>query len=197
MILLEDIAQINVGVVLSRKIANYESMKTTRYQLFNLKIYEQRNYGEKIEYEEFISEEDLSLYIINKGDLVFRLAFPLKVIIADDDISGKVITNQYVIIRVNEKKYNPIFLQCFLQSDDMLQQIEKYLVGVAIRTIPVNKIREIHLPKININKQEQIAKLYKDWNNQRILYENLINYKDRYYSTVISNIIKSNKEKGE
>ena len=196
MILLEDIAQINVGVVLSRKIANYESMKTTRYQLFNLKIYEQRNYGEKIEYEEFISEEDLSLYIINKGDLVFRLAFPLKVIIADDDISGKVITNQYVIIRVNEKKYNPIFLQCFLQSDDMLQQIEKYLVGVAIRTIPVNKIREIHLPEIELKKQDKLANLYKNWNNQKVLYEKLIDDKEKYYSTIIMNVIKCSK-KGE
>lgn len=197
MILLEDIAQINVGVVLSRKMAKYESNKVNKYQIFNLRIYEQRNHGEKLEYEEFISEENLSPYIINKGDLVFRLAFPLKVIIADDDISGKIITNQYVIIRVNEEKYNSIFLQCFLQSKDMLQQIEKYLVGVAIRTIPVNKIREIHLPKVNMDKQRQIAELYKNWNKQRTLYENLIDYKERYYSNIISNIIKSSNGKGE
>ena len=42
MILLDDIAQINVGVVLARKTAKYKSEKTIKYPLFNLKIYEQK-----------------------------------------------------------------------------------------------------------------------------------------------------------
>lgn len=194
MILLDDIAQINVGVVLSRKAAKYESEKTIKYPLFNLKIYEQRNNGEKLKYEEINSNEDLSLYMIKKGDLIFRLAFPLKVIIADSDLEGKIISNQYVIIRVNNKKYNAVFLQCFLQSEEMQRQLEKYLVGIAIRTIPVNKIREIHLPEINYDKQLKLAKIYEDWNRQKKLYENLINYKEKYYSTLISNMIQFNKK---
>lgn len=197
MILLDDIAQINVGVVLARKTAKYESEKTIKYPLFNLKIYEQRNSGESLKYEEIVSKEDLSSYMIKKGDLIFRLAFPLKVIIADDDLVGKIISNQYVIIRVNNKKYNPVFLQCFLQGENMQRQLEKYLVGIAIRTIPVNKIREIHLPKITYDKQMQLAKIYEDWNRQKVLYERLIKDKEKYYNTLISNVIKSNKEKGE
>ena len=197
MILLDDIAQINVGVVLARKTAKYESEKTIKYPLFNLKIYEQRNSGKNLKYEEIVSKEDLSSYMIKKGDLIFRLAFPLKVIIADDDLVGKIISNQYVIIRVNNKKYNPVFLQCFLQGENMQRQLEKYLVGIAIRTIPVNKIREIHLPKITYDKQMQLAKIYEDWNRQKVLYERLIKDKEKYYNTLISNVIKSNKEKGE
>lgn len=197
MILLDDIAQINVGVVLARKTAKYESEKTIKYPLFNLKIYEQRNSGENLKYEEIVSKEDLSSYMIKKGDLIFRLAFPLKVIIADDDLVGKIISNQYVIIRVNNKKYNPVFLQCFLQGENMQRQLEKYLVGIAIRTIPVNKIRKIHLPKITYDKQMQLAKIYEDWNRQKVLYERLIKDKEKYYNTLISNVIKSNKEKGE
>ena len=114
MILLDDIAQINIGVVLARKTAKYKSEKTIKYPLFNLKIYEQRNNGEDLKYEEINSEENLSSYMIKNGDLIFRLAFPLKVIIADDDLVGKIISNQYVIIRVDNKKYNPVFLQCLL-----------------------------------------------------------------------------------
>ena len=96
---------------------------------------------------------------LDKLNLVFaaleRQTFrDFEVIIADDDLVGKIISNQYVIIRVDNKKYNPVFLQCFLQSEDMQRQLEKYLVGIAIRTIPVNKIREIHLPKIDLEKQK-------------------------------------------
>ena len=77
-------------------------------------------------------------------------------------------------------------MQCFLQSEDMQRQLEKYLVGIAIRTIPVNKIR-----------QKKLAKIYEDWNHQRVLYEKLICDEEKYYSTVISNVIKSSKEEGE
>ena len=76
-------------------------------------------------------------------------------------------------------------------------QREKYLVGIAIRTIPVSKIREIHLPEIDYDKQIKLAKVYEDWNRQKILYERLIDDKEKYYNTLISDLIKSNKEKGE
>ena len=79
----------------------------------------------------------------------------------------------------------------------MQHQLEKYLVGVAIRTIPVSKIREIHLPEIDYDKQIKIAKVYEDWNRQKILYERLIDDKEKYYNILISDLIKSNKEKGE
>ena len=194
--ILDNVAQINVGVVLSRKVAKYESEETIKYQIFNLKIFEQRYSGENVEYEEIITSEDLSSYMIKRGDLIFRLAFPLKVIIAEEDIEGKIITNQYAIIRVDEKKYNPFFLQYYLQSEDMERQFEKYLVGIA-RTVPVNKIREIHLPNIDLKMQNKLAYIYKTWNYQKALYKELIKYKERYYSDVINNMIEFSKERGK
>ena len=71
-----DIADVNVGVVLNRKQAKYKSKSTTQYELFNLKIYEDRQNGIKIDYDKFISEEDLSSYLVKKNDLLLRLAFP-------------------------------------------------------------------------------------------------------------------------
>ena len=55
-----DIADVNVGVVLNRKQAKYKSKSSTQYELFNLKIYEDSQNGSKIDYDKFISEEDLS-----------------------------------------------------------------------------------------------------------------------------------------
>ena len=50
-----DIAEVNVGVVLNRKQAKYKSKSSTLYELFNLKIYEDRQNGIKIDYDKFIS----------------------------------------------------------------------------------------------------------------------------------------------
>ena len=46
-----DIAEVNVGVVLNRKQAKYKSKSSTQYELFNLKIYEDRQNGIKIDYD--------------------------------------------------------------------------------------------------------------------------------------------------
>ena len=109
MLLLEDITKINIGIVLRRKEAMYKSKKTYNYKVFNI-----RNYEEKLEYEEFCSEENLQNYIAKKGDLLFRLAFPIKVIEVDEKIEGLLVNNQYCIIRKNDTNYNIDFVKWFL-----------------------------------------------------------------------------------
>ena len=190
-----DIADVNVGVVLNRKQAKYKSKSTTQYELFNLKIYEDRQNGIKIDYDKFISEEDLSSYTVKKNDLLLRLAFPLKVIIVDDELDGKLISNQYVSIRIDKSKYSPAFVKWYLESQDAEHQLEKYIVGTAIRTIPIVKVREIRLPNISINKQKELSKIVESWEAQKRLYINLIKDKESYYNNIIEMIIKKERKK--
>lgn len=190
-----DIAEVIVGVVPTRKRANYKTDKTNQYELFNLRTYESRQNEDKIPYEEFISEEDLSSYVVHKDDLLLRLAFPLKVIIVDDELDGKLITNQYVSIRMDVTKYNPGFLKWYLESNDLRHQLEKYIVGTAIRTIPVVKIREILLPNVNINTQEELGKLVRCWEAQKKRYNYLIAQKELYYNSIIETIINEKEDK--
>ena len=190
-----DISDVNVGVVLNRKQAKYKSKSSTQYELFNLKIYEDRQNGIKIDYDKFISEEDLSSYTVKKNDLLLRLAFPLKVIIVDDELDGKLISNQYVSIRIDKSKYSPAFVKWYLESQDAEHQLEKYIVGTAIRTIPIVKVREIRLPNISINKQKELSKLVESWEAQKRLYINLIKDKESYYNNIIEMIIKKERKK--
>lgn len=190
-----DIADVNVGVVLNRKQAKYKSKSSTQYELFNLKIYEDRQNGIKIDYDKFISEEDLNSYTVKKNDLLLRLAFPLKVIIVDDELDGKLISNQYVSIRIDKSKYSPAFVKWYLESQDAEHQLEKYIVGTAIRTIPIVKVREIRLPNISINKQKELSKLVESWEAQKRLYINLIKDKESYYNNIIEMIIKKERKK--
>ena len=112
---LEDITQITIGVVLKRKEAKYPTENTYKYEVFNL-----RSYEESIEYDLFYSEENLENFIARKGDILFRLSFPMKVIEVDDEIDGKLINNQYCIIRMINLlniTYNIEFIKWFLESD--------------------------------------------------------------------------------
>ena len=184
---LEDITQINIGIVLKRKEAMYKSKDTNNYKIFNLK-----NYEEKIEYEDFYSEENLDNYITKKGDLLFRLAFPTKIIEVDDKIEGLLINNQYCIIRMcdfDNLTYNIDFVKWFLESDMAKNQLEKYLIGKSVKTVPVNKLRKLKIPAVSAEKQKKLSTLINNWNRQKNLYIKIIKEKDNYYNAIITKII--------
>lgn len=185
--ILENITQIIIGVVLKRKEAKYQSQNTYEYEVFNLKSYE-----ENISYDLFYSEENLENFIARKGDILFRLAFPLKVIEVDDKIEGKLINNQYCIIRMSnqeDKTYNIHFVKWFLESSNAKYQFEKVLIGTTIKSVPVVKLRQLEIPDLNKKEQEKISKVVNSWNKQKNLYKEMITAKEQYYNSIINKLI--------
>jgi len=190
--LLEDITEITIGVVLKRKEAKYKTNDTYEYKIFNIKSYE-----EKIEYDSFYSNEDLENFVAKKGDILFRLSFPIKVIEVDDEIEGKLVNNQYCIIRMsdkNSKTYNIDFIKWFLESNNAKQQFEKILIGTTIRSVPVVKLRQLEIPKINREVQEKISKVVNTWNREKCLYQKIIKEKENYYNSIINKVINGGKK---
>ncbi|MFQ9264916.1 MAG: hypothetical protein ACLR44_07490 [Clostridia bacterium] len=186
---LEDIADVHIGVVLKRKEAVYKGNKTNKYKVFNIRCYE-----EKIEYDDFYSMEDLGDYVTQKGDLIFRLSFPSKIILVDEKTEGLLINNLYCIIRCNNKKINKEFLKWFLESKDASRQLEKIIIGTVVKSIPVAKLRSIEIPNITIKEQEKISKLIFSWNKQKQLYNQMILEKDNYYNSIVNKVINGGKK---
>ena len=190
--LLEDITEIAIGVVLKRKEAKYQTNDTYKYRIFNIKSYE-----EKIEYDLFYSNENLENFVAKKGDILFRLSFPIKVIEVDDEIEGKLVNNQYCIIRMSDKNsqtYNIDFIKWFLESNNAKQQFEKILIGTTIRSVPVVKLRQLKIPKINREEQEKISKVVNTWNREKYLYKKMIKEKEKYYNSIINKVINGGKK---
>lgn len=186
---LEDVVDIHIGVVLKRKEAVYKGNKTNRYKVFNIRCYE-----EKIEYDDFYSMGDLSNYVTRKGDLIFRLSLPSKIIIVDEETEGLLINNLYCIIRCNNKKINNEFLKWFLESKEAIKQIETIIIGTVVKSIPVAKLRLIEIPNISFEEQEKISKLISNWNKQKELYTQLIKEKDNYYNSIVDKVINGGKK---
>jgi len=185
--LLEDITEIAIGVVLKRKEAKYQTNDTYEYKIFNIKSYE-----EKIEYDSFYSNENLENFVARKGDILFRLSFPIKVIEVDEEIEGKLVNNQYCIIRMSDKNskiYNIDFIKWFLESYNAKQQFEKILVGTTIKSVPVVKLRRLEIPEINKEEQEKISKVVNTWNKEKYLYKMMIKEKEKYYNSIINKVI--------
>lgn len=181
---LENIADVYIGVVLKRKEATYKGTKANHYKTFNIKCYE-----ENIDYDDFYSMEDLSNYITQKGDLIFRLSLPSKIILVDEKTEGLLINNLYCIIRCKNKKINNEYLKWFLESKNARQQLEKFVIGTQVKAIPVAKLRLIDVPKIKLDEQEKISKIIYNWDKQKQLYNEMINEKEKYYNSIINKVI--------
>ena len=186
---LEDIANVYIGVVLKRKEAVYKGIKTNKYKVFNIRCYE-----ENIEYDDFYSMEDLSGYVTQKGDLIFRLSLPSKIILVDEKTEGLLINNLYCIIRCNNKKIKNEFLKWFLESKEAGRQLETIIIGTAVKSIPVAKLRLIDIPDVTYEEQEKISKLIYNWNKQKKLYNQIIIEKDNYYNSIVNKVINGGKK---
>ena len=125
--------------------------------------------------EEYILK-DIS-FKAKKGDILLRLAFPLTIIEVDDEIEGKIINNQYCIIRMSSivnRTYNIDFIKWFLESNKAKHQFEKMLIGTTIKSLPVSELRKLEIPNLDLEEQVQISKIVNTWNKQAKLYKKML-----------------------
>ena len=138
------------------------------------------------------SEEDLENFKAKKGDILLRLAFPLTIIEVDDEIEGKIINNQYCIIRMSSivnRTYNIDFIKWFFESNKAKHQFEKMLIGTTIKSVPVSELRKLEIPDLDLKEQMQISQIVNTWNKQKKLYKKMLEQKEKYYDSVINKLI--------
>lgn len=185
---LSDISDIYLGIIQKRNESILRDKNSKVYKMFSLKCYD-----ENIEYEDFYANKDLTESLTKKGDLLFRLVYPNRIVIVDEHTEGLVVNNQFCVIRCTDfikYKNNPIFLKWFLESDEAKKQLEKNLIGTAAKSVPVAKLRELVVPNISEEEIQKITNFITKWSKQKELYSKIVEEKERYYSKVISNILK-------
>ena len=85
--------------------------------------------------------------------------------------------------------YNIDFVKWFLESNMAKNQLEKYLIGTSVKTVPVAKLRKLKIPAVSAEKQKKLSSLINNWNRQKNLYTKIIKEKDNYYNAIITKII--------
>lgn len=181
---LESIAEIYMGIVPSRKKELDEIGKVNKYKLFSMNCYIENN-----EFDFFYTAENLEKYLVHEGDLIFKIAYPYRVIYVDKKISNTLITNQFCIIRTNYKKANPKYIKWFLETKETEIQLEKTSIGTVVKTVKIAGLRDIQIPYLNLKVQNEIGNICELWNNQKSMYEDLIMKKEKIYNQYIKNTI--------
>lgn len=178
---LEEIANISIGILVNREISEDGKYE---YPIFNLK-----NYEEKQKYQTIRTQKDFSDKTTKKGDLLFRLVAPNKIIYVNEMQENLLVPSQLCIIRPDYNKIHPVFLKWYLESQSGKEKIMIEHIGSSIQKISVASLKKIEIPEIDRQKQESIKDLIKVWSQEKEVMQTIINTKELLYSNIIEQII--------
>lgn len=179
---LEEIADLSIGILTNREVTQTGQYE---YKLFNLKSYE-----EKKEYQLVKTKKDFSNKTTKKGDLLFRLVAPNKIIYIEEEDENLLVPSQLCIIRSEPSKINAMFLKWYLESQAGKEKIKLELIGSSIQKISVASLRKMEIPEIDRDKQENIKDLIEVWNREKEVMQALITTKEMLYWNIIEQLIK-------
>lgn len=108
--------------------------------------------------------EDLKMYNIEIMDIVLppitRKNLYLKLVKALEENEKVIYSSRAIYIRVNKEKYSPNFLYKLLSTEKYKKRLleEAYTKSTSENTfqISIAKLKEFEIPKISIDKQEEI-----------------------------------------
>lgn len=177
---LSSLAEIRVGLVLSRKLAREKS--SYRYPLLNLKSVNDNATLNLKTLDVFDATEPLSKnYLTQSGDVIVRTSSPYSAILIDEKTSGIVISSNFVIIRCKSEKLLPEYLFWYLNIEKTKKDIFKNSAGNMLSAIKPQYFNEMDLELPDLGKQKIIADFNLCARKELELLECLKNEKERYY----------------
>lgn len=178
---LQDIAEVMIGVLAKRE---NDKNGENSYLLFSLK-----NYEEGINFEEYKTNKNLDNKVAQKGDLLFRLLYPNKIIYVDEKIEGTLVPSQFCIIRTNKNYLDPIVLKWYLESNMANVELNSKITGSIIKTMPVASLKTLNIPYVSKDNQEDMKTLILLWKKEEEISREILNEKNRLYNYYLEKMI--------
>lgn len=187
---LSEMADIQSGLVLSRKEARFDSEQSIEYMKLNLRSINDDGSIDKESLERYYAYEKLDeQFTTHKNDVIIRLFPPFHPALITESLVGLVIPSQFAIIRIKSNKIISEFLCCYLSYRNMLESLAIRESGQTSSGIKISAISVMKIPLPAIDKQKCVA-AYNDMNTkQRQLYLNLIQQYDVKMETIMNRTI--------
>lgn len=189
--LLGEVAEVRTGLVLSRKKAPEGATVKIEYKALNLKCVMQEGYLNLENIEEYNATERLKPeYLTNINDILVRLSAPYTaVFIADSSQCGYVIPSHFAIVRADETKSAPEYLNWFLKRDVVKQNIMRNVSGsTAFGTISSGFIANLEIRDIPIAEQKMIGDILLLAEKEQELLRKLADNKAAYSKAIVNEI---------
>lgn len=189
---LQSLAGVRSGLVLSRK----QSKEPTdyRYPLINLRCIQQEgnidlHKADIYEAKELLKEE----YLSRQGDIVVRLTAPYTAVLIDDTTSGMVISSNFVVIRIEDKRLLPEYLFWLLNTQKVRHKIYENTTSNMLGAIKAKFLMDFELVLLPTEVQQKIAQLNLLAKKESQLLKELAAEKEKLYSSLLDQEYKREK----
>lgn len=155
MIKLCDVADVKRGLQVTKsRLTEDKNIGTHYYIKISDIVNDSIEFNEKIMY---LSEKEAKSYELKKNDLIISARGALiKTSVYDEKMPPSVFSGNILLIRL-KKNYNPYFLKFYFDSKEGKELLEHIQEGATIIALNPNKLKEILVPDVNINNQNELA----------------------------------------
>lgn len=186
---LKDLASVRSGLVLSRK----QSKEPTayRYPLVNLRCIQQEGTVDLSEVDIYEAKELLKEeYLSRKGDIIVRLTAPYTAVLIDAATSGMVISSNFVMIRIEDKRLLPEYLFWLLNTQKVKRKIYENTTSNMLGAVKAKFLTDFELTVLPVEEQHKIAQLNLLVKKESQLLKELADEKEKLYSSLLDQAYK-------
>lgn len=186
---ISEIADIQSGLVLSRKAAN-EKTSVYPYKRLTLRSVTEECLLDITSFEEYAASEPIDgQFLTKENDIIVRLFAPVCATLITKDYEGLVVPSQLAIIRLkDDSAYLPGYLSVYLTNQRILENLVEGAGMAAQKIIKVGNIAELEIPCLPMEKQEMISDIANEQLNIIALYKKIIEQESLRTKSVIKDI---------
>ena len=187
---ISEIADIQSGLVLSRKAAN-EKTSVYPYKRLTLRSVTEDCMLDGSSFEEYDACEPIDAqFLTRENDIIVRLFAPVCATLITKDYEGLVVPSQLAIIRLkDDSMYLPGYLSVYLTNQRILENLIEGAGMAAQKIIKVGNVAELEIPCLPIEKQKMISDIANEQLNIVALYKKIIEQETLRTKSVIKDII--------
>lgn len=187
---LSECAEVQSGLVLSRKEAKTDFDLSIEYKNLNLRSINDDGSINVESLDLYLASEKLEdQFITSAKDIVIRLFPPFCPVLITESLSGLVVPSQFTTIRIRNDEILPEFLCCYLSHRRILESLAIRESGQVSGGIKISALSELNIPLPSAIKQKAVAE-YSQMNlKQKQLHLELIQQYDLKMDAVINSVI--------
>lgn len=187
---ISEIADIQSGLVLSRKAAN-EKTTVYPYKRLTLRSVTEDCLLDTSSFEVYEACEPIDeQFLTRENDIVVRLFAPVCATLITKEHEGMVVPSQLAIIRLKDGcLYLPGYLSVYLTNERSLENLIEGAGMAAQKIIKVGNVAELEIPCLPIEKQKMISDIANEQLNIVALYKKIIEQETLRTKSVIKDII--------
>ena len=188
---ISDVAEVQGGIVLSRKEAKTQEESYCSYKRLTLRAVDRTGSIHVSDLEDFYACESLdNALFTSKGDVVVRLLSPMYPVYVENNYENILVPSQFAVLRVKDREViMPEYLRLWLAQKSIQDRVLDLESGTAQKAVKIKTILnlDISIPPLEVQKKAVMIDILS--RRRECLYRELIEEERTFTENLLENII--------